>query len=72
MPLFVYIWGQTTDTFMTEDELVHKSGENLIKFVFLGITTLLLSLIMRKSWMITGKRQATKCRRKYLKSLVKQ
>lgn len=72
-PVFILFWGQFTDVFdSTIDVLVEQAKEQLLKFIYLGIGTLIMGWAMITCWLITGERQAVACRKAYFACLLKQ
>ena len=57
---------------MSAESFVDLARDTLLLFIYLGIGQFLASGIMLGTWMVTGERQAIKCRKIYLKSLLKQ
>ena len=72
MPAFAYIWGEMTDSFQDEDEMVPAAKETMFLFIYIGIGAFAAGWIMFACWMIAGERQAITCRKVYLKSLLRQ
>ena len=54
-PIFILFWGQFTDVFGSSvDQIVIEALKEFIKFIYLGIGTLILGWLMIAGWLITG------------------
>lgn len=74
LPIMGLLWGDMINNFSGDntDAFVDLAKSTLLFFIYLGIGQFAASGIMLGCWMLTGERQAIKCRKIYLKSLLKQ
>ena len=63
LPLFYFITGDMINTFNEGDNIKSLALENLIRYIILAVSSLILGMIMFSFWMITGERQAMRCRK---------
>ena len=74
-PWFAYLWGKILDSFLITndgqarlDNAVHF--RNI--FFYLGVGALISSWISFASWTIVSERMAIRCRKAYMRSLLRQ
>jgi ATP-binding cassette subfamily B (MDR/TAP) protein 1 len=73
MPCFALLWGNMTTTFSQgDDQIVDASRNVMFQFFGIGGGAFVAAWVMYGCWMIAGERQAIKCRKEYLKSLLAQ
>jgi threonine/homoserine/homoserine lactone efflux protein len=54
-PIFILFWGQFTDVFNSSaDVIVEQARQQLLKFIYLGIGTMIMGWAMMACWLITG------------------
>lgn len=54
-PVFILFWGEFTDVFnQSIDAIVEEAKQILLKFIYLGIGTLIMGWAMISCWIITG------------------
>lgn len=72
-PLFVLFWGDMTNAFgSANDQIVDMAWQVLKKFIYLGCGGFLSGWLMITCWLISGERQASRCRKTYFAHLLKQ
>ncbi|KAF6998259.1 hypothetical protein CFC21_014393 [Triticum aestivum] len=73
-PLMTIIFGDTLNAFgdATGDDVLQRVNKVVLKFVYLGIGTTIVSFLQVSCWTLTGERQATRIRSLYLKSVLRQ
>ena len=54
LPLFYFISGDMINTFNEGDDIKSSALENLIRYIVLAVSSLILGMIMFSFWMITG------------------
>lgn len=74
-PWFAYLWGKILDSFLyasdPEQRLANAIHYRNI-FFYVGIGALVSSWIAFASWTILSERMTVKCRKAYMKSLLRQ
>ena len=73
-PYFSLLFGQVTNVFSknkSSQEMVDEATELCIKMIYLGIGTLLISVVKKAPWMIVGERMNIQFRIRYLISLLR-
>jgi ATP-binding cassette subfamily B (MDR/TAP) protein 1 len=74
-PWFAYLWGKILDSFLKADDPEQRLDHAIYYrniFFYLGIAALVSSCIAFASWTILSERMAVKCRKAYMKSLLRQ
>lgn len=71
-PVFTILWGQMTAYFNSHQDIRAQATHKMLEMCCLGAVGMLTALVMYTTWMVTGERQAIRCRKEYLKSLLKQ
>lgn len=73
MPVFALLWGDVTDSFLQSgQDMVDAAATVLYQFIGIGVGVFIAGFLMFGCWMISGERQGIKCRKEYLKSLLRQ
>lgn len=74
VPVFVLLLALFNDSYQEYDlsQVQDKAVSNLLRFVYLSICVFVSGWTMVTFWMITGERQANKCRKAYLQALLAQ
>ena len=74
-PWFAYLWGKILDSFLITDNAQQRL-DNAIHyrniFFYLGVGALISSWISFACWTIVSERMAIRCRKAYMKSLLRQ
>ncbi|VVB06588.1 unnamed protein product [Arabis nemorensis] len=74
-PLMTILFGDVIDVFgqnQNSSDVSHKIAKVALKFVYLGLGTLVAALLQVSGWMISGERQAGRIRSLYLKTILRQ
>lgn len=74
-PWFSYLWGKILDSFLyadNPDERLNSAIHYRNIFFYLGLGALFSSWIAFASWTILSERMAVRCRKAYMKSLLRQ
>jgi ATP-binding cassette subfamily B (MDR/TAP) protein 1 len=74
-PWFAYLWGKILDSFLfatDADQRLRNAVYYRNIFFYIGIGALFASWIAFASWTILSERMAIKCRKAYMKSLLRQ
>ncbi|CAN8248117.1 unnamed protein product [Cochlearia groenlandica] len=75
-PLMTLLFGDLIDTvgrnFMFTNDIVHLVSKICLKFVFLGLGSLVAAFLQVSCWTITGERQAARIRSLYLTTILRQ
>lgn len=71
MPVFVIFWGNVT-TGISDPDPFPIVLPVFWQFLYLSIGTLVASFLMMSGWMISGERQAIRCRKEYMCALLRQ
>lgn len=71
-PVFTILWGQMTTYFNSHQDIRAQATHKMLEMCCLGAVGMITALVMYTTWMVTGERQAIRCRKEYLKSLLKQ
>lgn len=74
-PWFAYLWGKILDAFLNANDAAKRLDEaahyrNI--FFYVGVGALFASWIAFASWTILSERMAVRCRKAYMKSLLRQ
>ncbi|CAN8253935.1 unnamed protein product [Cochlearia groenlandica] len=74
-PIMTILFGDIIDVFgqnQNTSNVSHKIAKVALKFVYLGLGTLVAALLQVSGWMISGERQAGRIRSLYLKTILRQ
>ncbi|KFK35399.1 hypothetical protein AALP_AA5G280000 [Arabis alpina] len=74
-PLMTILFGDVIDVFgqnQNSSDVSAKIAKVALKFVYLGLGTLVAALLQVSGWMISGERQAGRIRSLYLKTILRQ
>jgi len=74
-PWFAYLWGKILDSFLTTNDANQRLDNAAYYrniFFYLGVGALAASWVAFASWTIVSERMAVKCRKAYMKSLLRQ
>lgn len=76
LPAFSLLWGSMTDTFsgsaVNPQATVDSSKAVMFNFLEIGAGVFVASWLMFACWMTAGDRQSIKCRKAYLRALLRQ
>lgn len=62
VPVFAFVTGNMIDSFGGTGDSSNDSLQNLYYFLILGAGAMVVATIMFAGWMISGERQAFRCR----------
>ncbi|KAF3524829.1 hypothetical protein F2Q69_00049730 [Brassica cretica] len=74
-PIMTILFGDVIDVFgqnQNSTDVSDKIAKVALKFVYLGLGTLVAALLQVSGWMISGERQAGRIRSLYLKTILRQ
>ncbi|KAL1216232.1 ABC transporter B family member 21 [Cardamine amara subsp. amara] len=74
-PIMTILFGDIIDVFgqnQNSSDISDKIAKVALKFVYLGLGTLVAALLQVSGWMISGERQAGRIRSLYLKTILRQ
>ncbi|ESQ43858.1 hypothetical protein EUTSA_v10005750mg [Eutrema salsugineum] len=74
-PIMTVLFGDVIDVFgqnQNSSDVSDKIAKVALKFVYLGLGTLVAALLQVSGWMISGERQAGRIRSLYLKTILRQ
>ncbi|CAF2176082.1 unnamed protein product [Brassica napus] len=74
-PIMTILFGDVIDVFgqnQNSSDVSDKIAKVALKFVYLGLGTLVAALLQVSGWMISGERQAGRIRSLYLKTILRQ
>jgi ATP-binding cassette, subfamily B (MDR/TAP), member 1 len=73
-PLSFYIGISINTTILqpTNEEKLARGFDNLMYAVYLGLASIVTGCLMVALWVITGERQAAKCKKAYFEALITQ
>ncbi|PON51595.1 ABC transporter [Parasponia andersonii] len=75
LPLMTVLFGQMINSFgnnQNNKDVVDVVSKVSLKFVYLGLGTLVAAFLQVACWMVTGERQAARIRNLYLKTILRQ
>jgi hypothetical protein len=72
IPVYSFIAGNMIDSFANSSTASAAALTNLYYFIVLGVIAMIIGATMFAGWMITGERQAFRCRQEYFRSLLRQ
>ncbi|KMZ73429.1 ABC transporter B family member 21 [Zostera marina] len=76
LPIMSILFGEVIDSFGTNSadtkNIVKEVSKIVLKFVYLGLGSGIVSFLQVSCWMITGERQSSRIRGLYLKSILRQ
>jgi ATP-binding cassette subfamily B (MDR/TAP) protein 1 len=76
LPAFSLLWGNMTDAFgdsaSNPNLMVDTARGVMWNFLEIGIGVFVASWLMFACWMVAGERQAIRCRKVYLRTLLNQ
>ncbi|KAF4370235.1 hypothetical protein CsatB_005808 [Cannabis sativa] len=75
LPVMTILFGEMINSFgnnQTSKDVVDIVSKVCLKFVYLGVATLVAAFLQVACWMVTGERQAARIRNLYLKTILRQ
>ncbi|XP_062084632.1 ABC transporter B family member 11-like [Humulus lupulus] len=75
LPVMTILFGEMINSFgnnQTNTDVVKIVSKVCLKFVYLGVGTLVAAFFQVACWMVTGERQAARIRNLYLKTILRQ
>jgi ATP-binding cassette subfamily B (MDR/TAP) protein 1 len=72
LPIFSILWGNMTDAFRNQDEMVSQALTIFVQYIIFGVIAIFAGWGMNYFWLAAAESQANNCRKAFFDALLRQ